>query len=102
MTTIISAWIPDDDPLLQRRMGKTLEELGELVAVCARIKIQGLDAIDPASGKTNRQRLIEESGDVSAQLTCNRHYLQLDEDALDAREHEKVRQMEQWEALLRC
>lgn len=57
--------------LLQRCMGKLLEELGGLVAVCARIKIQGLDAIDPGTGLTNRERFTHEAAGVLAQLNMS-------------------------------
>jgi hypothetical protein len=46
----MNLWKPDDNPRQARRIGKTLEELGELTAVLARISIQGMDAVDPASG----------------------------------------------------
>ena len=95
---MLQIWKPDDDPELQRRMGKSLEELGELIAVCARITIQGVDAIDPASGKSNRQRLSEETADVLAQLQLNINYLRLDEESISARVERKQEQMQEWES----
>lgn len=97
----IAKWEPDTDPHQARRVGKTLEELGELTAVLARIQIQGLDAIDPGTGKTNRQRLMEESADVATQIDLTLTYLSIDQDdgsAYAARRIDKERQMREWEA----
>lgn len=94
----ISRWVPDDNPRQARRVGKTLEELGELVAVLARIDIQGLDSTDPGTGKTNRQRLQEELADVQAQIGLTVLTLDLDQDYMARRTAEKIRQMGEWEA----
>jgi hypothetical protein len=94
----MNPWKPDADPYQARRIGKTLEELSELSAVLARISIQGIDAIDPASGKTNRQRLIEEHADVIAQLQCNLFAFDLPFDEIKSRSCKKQQQMAEWEA----
>lgn len=94
----MNKWQPDDNPHQARRIGKTLEELGELTGVLARISIQGLDAIDPASGKTNRQRMIEETADVYAQLGCNIRAFDLPMSDIINRQVLKAEQMAQWEA----
>ena len=96
----MNPWKPDDNPRQARRIGKTGEEVNELGSVLFRITIQGIDSIDPSSGKTNRQRLLEESADVMAQLHVNMHALFTNEerDFIVARVEEKRRQMVQWEA----
>lgn len=94
----MNPWIPDADTHQARRIGKTLEELGELTAVLGRISIQGMHAIDPASQKTNFQRLHEEMADVFAQLTICMHSFRMDETAIDNRFKEKMRQMIEWES----
>ena len=91
-------WEPDADPHQARRIGKTLEELGELTAVLARISIQGIDAIDPSTGKTNRVRMEEETADVLAQLTCNTETFRMDEARLAERAMMKLDRMAAWEA----
>jgi hypothetical protein len=96
----MNPWKPDDNELQARRIGKSLEELGELVGVLARISIQGMDAIDPASGKTNRVRMAEETADVMAQIECNIVAFGMDRQVLHLRELRKRRQMAEWEALL--
>lgn len=95
----MNPWQPDADPHQARRVGKSLEELGELTGVLARISIQGMDAIDPASGKTNRQRLHEETADVLAQIERNVEAFDMDKDMLTARVWYKVDQMHEWESL---
>lgn len=97
-TNRMNPWRPDDDPRQARRLGKTAEELGELQAVIARIQIQGMDGIDPSSGKTNRQRLIEETADVLAQLQCNREYFGISWEVIAERGQMKYEQMTEWEA----
>lgn len=94
----MNPWTPDDDPHHARRVGKTLEELGEAVAVLARISIQGLDAVDPGTGKTNRQRLQDELADVQAQIGCTVLTLDLDQGYMARRTAEKVCLMAEWEA----
>lgn len=95
----VTKWELATDPLLVRRMGKTGEECAELLAVTTRIAIQGIDEIDPGSGKTNRQRLIEEIGDVYAQLDADVAMLGLDRDFIQQRRHRKLGYMREWEAL---
>jgi len=96
----MNPWKPDDDPRQARRIGKTGEEVNELGGVLFRITIQGINSIDPSSGKTNRQRFIEETADVLAQCDCNRESLFTDEewDFIQTRRIEKLRQMHEWEA----
>jgi len=97
----MNAWKTDITEFQARRIGKTLEELGELSAVLARITIQGLDAIDPSSGKTNRQRMSDETADVIAQIGCNMDAFAMPIEEIDTRAAMKEAQMEEWEQLLR-
>lgn len=94
----MSPWTPTTDPRTQRRTGKLLEELGELTSVVARIQIQGIDEIDPSSGKTNRRRLTDETADVLAQVELAIAHFGLDTDAIRFRVSEKKRRMAEWEA----
>ncbi len=95
----MNPWILPSSPLLRRRIGKTGEEANELGAVCSRILIQGLDEIDPSSGKPNRRRLEEESADVIAQIRKNMQRLGLDADFIKQRVSEKCKRMDEWESL---
>lgn len=98
MTAPMQPWAPTLTPHQTRRAGKTLEELGELVAVLGRLTIQEIDGIDIGSGKTNRQRLTEEVGDAYAQLGLLVKNFNLDEPAVNDRIHRKVAMMAEWEA----
>lgn len=94
----MNPWRADDvTPLMHRRLNKTGEELAELQAVIFRIQIQGLHAIDPSSGKTNFQRLAEESADVIAQLQCNMEPFALPRNGMEIRTLSKIELMHQWE-----
>lgn len=68
MKQAMNPWRPDDNPLQTRRVNKTLEELAELSIVLARINMQGLQGINPKTGKTNLQEFWEERADVIAQF----------------------------------
>ena len=94
----MSKWQHTTDPLHVRRLGKTGEELAELAAVVSRCLIQGLDEVDPSSGKTNRQRLIDETADVRAQLNCNDRAFGLPAEEMAARIAKKEGWMAEWEA----
>lgn len=95
----LSKWTPTTDLVTLRRMGKLTEELGELQSVAARVVIQGIDEVDPGTGKVNRQRLLDELADVQAQIGCTLLAFDLDQDYLARRVAEKVRQMNEWEAM---
>lgn len=95
----LAKWIPTNDPLMLRRMGKLGEELGEAQAVASRVIIQGIDAIDPSSGRVNRHRLQDELADVQAQIGCTVLALGLDQDYMARRTADKMRQMAEWEAM---
>lgn len=96
----MNPWVPDDNPHQARRVGKTGEEVAELASVLARISIQGMDSVDPSSGKTNRQRFLDETADVMAQCECNMWSLFTAEERAYVHERALVKrgQMAEWEA----
>jgi hypothetical protein len=94
----MNPWVPTLTAHQARRAGKTTEEVGELGAVLGRLQIQDLHAIDPSSGKTNFERLWEESADVEAQTQCNRKAFGFPEAEYRERVARKVAQMGEWEA----
>jgi NTP pyrophosphatase (non-canonical NTP hydrolase) len=95
----MNKWIPESNPMVLRRVGKTSEEASELVKVCSRITIQGLDGVDPANGVPNREALTKEIADVMAQCDVCIDALGLDYDAIRRRMRDKVEQMREWEAM---
>jgi len=94
-----SKWIPTTNLLELRRLGKTCEELGELIAVLGRTICQGIDGVDPASGETNIERITKESADVLAQIGCNIEAFHLDRARIQARVEHKQGRMAEWEAM---
>lgn len=93
-------WEPDADPHQARRIGKTTEEVCELGAVLARISIQGINAIDPATNKSNRLRLLEETADLEAQMLCNSGFFDWtfeERRMYIERVHRKYAEMKEWE-----
>lgn len=96
----LQKWLPEPNAHYQRRIGKTLEELGELTAVLGRCAIQGIESIDPSSGESNRYRLEKEIADVMAQCEETINVLNLNFAFIGLRIVEKMRQMEEWELLL--
>lgn len=95
----MNKWIPEANPMILRRVGKTGEELAELGKVCSRIVIQGVDGVDPETGLSNRTALTKEIADVLAQCEVTIRALNLDVLGISLRQAEKVRQMAEWEAM---
>lgn len=95
----MNKWEVTTDPLTLRRLGKLGEELGELGNVASRCIIQGLDEVDPGTGKVNRQRLADELADVQAQIDCTLIAFGLSDDYHRTRASRKRGQMAEWEAL---
>ena len=62
----ISPWMPEQDRIRLAVLGKLIEECNELAGRAARCIIQGLDEIDPGSGRSNRNELARETSDVIA------------------------------------
>ncbi len=95
----LSKWIPESDPMVLRRAGKTGEECAELAKVCSRITIQGLDGVDPATGESNRRALAKEIADVVAQCLVTIEAFGLPREFIDERVNIKRDQMAEWEAM---
>lgn len=100
MATKMNPWVPIKDPKVQRRFGKTLEELGELTSAVSRCLIQGIDECEPVTGKPNRQWLLEELADVEVQTLRILRMLQMspqENNLYEERLRRKNHQMEEWE-----
>lgn len=103
----INPWHVETSPLRKRHLGKTLEEVGELISelgtlssIVARCGIQGIDEVDPSSGKTNRLRLEEELADVYAQMGLLAEVFNLDRQFIASRVVVKRSHMHTWNNLL--
>lgn len=95
----MSKWVPTTNLLMLRRMGKLSEELGELQAVAARCIIQGIDEVDPGTGRVNSNRLADELADVYAQIECTMEALKLHKGNFARRVTIKKGQMREWEEM---
>jgi hypothetical protein len=96
---MLSKWIPETDPMVLRRVGKTGEECAELAKVCSRITIQGLNGVDPTTGESNRHALTKEIADVVAQCLVTIKTFGLPREFIDERVNMKRDQMAEWEAM---
>lgn len=95
----LNKWIPESDPMVLRRVGKTGEECAELSKVCSRITIQGLAGVDPATGESNRRALAKEIADVLAQCEVTIVAMGLPREFIEERAAIKREQMAEWEAM---
>lgn len=93
----VTPWKPTTDIKELKRLGKTLEELGELSAVVARCIIQGAREIDPSSGEMNLDRLRKEIADVYAQLEETALFYAISPFVIEFRKKQKIKYMRIWE-----
>jgi hypothetical protein len=93
-------WQPMRDPCDLKHHGKHVEELGELVAALGRAICQGMDAVDPKTGKPNRANIQDESADVEAQLILGRLRFGYDRNVMDRRIERKIAQQRVWHGAL--
>ena len=98
--TQYSPWMPITDIRTLRVLGKAAEETAELNKALARAIIQGLDGIDPHTGKDNKTAILEEIVDVfvSTELVVDL----LDPDLrcsvwMTERQHNKFRKLKEWQ-----
>lgn len=91
-------WHPMSDPVDLKILGKALEELGELSSAISRCLIQGIDELEPTTGKPNRQWLKEEIVDVmvNIRLIDERFMLDLMDDEGLARFEHKEAELRLW------
>jgi hypothetical protein len=76
--TRMNRWIVTTDPLSLRRLGKTMEELGELGEVLARML-----SAPPSTYELHRQQITNEIADVRAQCAVSIKALGLDRAAIN-------------------
>lgn len=94
--TEVSDWVPMSNPVHLAVLGKAGEELGELISAKDRCIIQGLDGIDPDSGKVNRDWLTDEVADVAAMLLHIARRFNLDSHAIEERKQRKYVYKGKW------
>jgi hypothetical protein len=94
----ITLWLPEPDLIIHQAMGKVGEEAGELATIVSRCLIQGVDGVNPTTGKPNRQALEEEIADVFAAARWLRDVGGLRD--MQAREERKLAGFREWQAML--
>lgn len=96
----VSPWIPMDQPIDIKHIGKAIEELCECGAAIARCLIQGIDECDPGTGKLNRNWLQDEIADVLANMRLIVEHFGLDKDMIAARRDQKLTRLRAWHGML--
>lgn len=98
--TDITLWLPETRTVIHQALGKAAEESAELSKIAVRCIIQGLDAVDPVTGKPNRQSLADELADIEATTEWLFELLSLDVEAHNARATRKLEGFRRWQAMI--
>lgn len=108
MNEQVSPWQPITDKIDLSHLGKSMEEVGELISelgklqqIMARCVIQGVDEINPTSDKTNRHEITKEIADVYVQLELLTERLKLDCTFMIARYNKKKALQNEWRKLIK-
>lgn len=91
-----SPWQPMDSPRGIARLGKMIEELGECSSAASRCLIQGIFALEPSTGASNRDWLMDEIADVEATIEMVKRHFLLNREWMSQRTTRKIRQFEEW------
>lgn len=89
-------WHPISNARDLKTIGKLSEECGELSAAIARCIIQGIDELEPVTGKPNRQWLSEEIADVYANIELVVERFNLSETFIAERHIRKLAPLRAW------
>jgi hypothetical protein len=95
-----SKWLPITDQRALAALGKLAEECNELGAIIARCIIQGLDGVNPDTGKININDLQKEIADVRGLSTLVIQHFELDESNIAERAEKKRRMKVEWIRML--
>jgi NTP pyrophosphatase (non-canonical NTP hydrolase) len=88
-TAAPSDWQPITNSVDLAVLGKLGEEVGELTSAISRCLIQGMDGIDPDTGKINSAALEDEIADVKALMLAAVQRFQLNTERIDVRRKRK-------------
>lgn len=90
------SWHPITDAVDLKTLGKCGEECGELSSAISRCIIQGIDEVEPVTGKPNRQWLTEEIADVLGNIDLVIDRFGLDREAIHSRAIRKKERLVEW------
>ena len=96
-----SPWQPMSDPVDLAVIGKTLEELAECSAALSRCLIQGIDELDPDTGRSNRDQLTDEVADVYATIGLLYEHFRFVPTSINHRVEKKRSHLRRWFEMLR-
>ena len=91
-----SDWQPITNKRTLALLGKLGEEASELSSAAFRCIIQGVDEVEPTTGKPNRQWLEEEIADVLAMLAIIQHDMGLNQGSIMRRQMRKMNYKQPW------
>lgn len=97
---MVQPWKPITNLCDLKHLGKLGKELGEASAVTSRCIIQGLDGLNPETGKPNRRWLEEEIADVLANFDLVVTRFNLDKEFIMQREAKKIALLREWHGML--
>jgi hypothetical protein len=95
----VSPWIPMDDPVDIKHIGKLLEELAEASKIASRCLIQGINECDPKTGEVNLHALQDELADVLANIELVVERFGLNEYQMNGRKYEKQEMLRRWHVM---
>ncbi len=96
----LNPWIPNANPYDQAVHLKLHEELGECCSASARCSMQGIDEVEPVTGKSNRRWFEEELADAAAVVSWAIEHFKLDESFIEDRMHKKLARFHAWHELI--
>jgi len=92
----MTPWHPITDPSDLKRLGKLAEEAGELCSAVSRCIIQGINAREPTTDKSNETWLEEEIADVLANIELTVDHFTLDKTYIRERIELKLGLLRAW------
>lgn len=93
-------WQPMTRPIDLKHLGKLAEELNEAGAAVSRCIIQGIDEVEPVTGKVNRRWLEDEIADVYANLKLVIDHFDLNTAHIRTRQARKQEHLKSWHSML--
>lgn len=92
----MNPWHPISNSVDLKHLGKLTEELGEASSAVSRCIIQGIEEVEPVTGKSNRQWLEEELADVIAGIHLTVIHFKLNQELIKERVNRKKNQLRSW------
>lgn len=95
----VNPWHPMTDMIDLKTLGKLGEELSECAAAASRCIIQGINEVEPETGKPNKRWLEDEIADVLANILLTMDRFDLDPQYINDRRARKFAMLRAWHKL---